>query len=71
MCLSVLISVFMNTDMNTRGMAWTIRTLAAYWCVSPDFVRKQIAKGDLKIFRKGRVIRIRYEDGLKMLTPSN
>lgn len=35
---------------------------AERWGVSPDWIRKLIAAGDLKIYRCGRVIRFRPED---------
>lgn len=41
---------------------FTIPEAAAYWGVSQDFIRKQIAKRKLNSFRCGRCIRIRAKD---------
>jgi excisionase family DNA binding protein len=42
----------------------TVAALAAYWCVSPDTVYRDIAKGALPAYRVGssHSIRIRVED---------
>jgi excisionase family DNA binding protein len=45
-----------------KGAPLSIPKAAERWGVSQDWIRTRIASGELKIYRSGRVIRIRPED---------
>lgn len=55
----------LNSQDHRRGgspAAGSIPEQAERWGVSQDWVRKQVASGALKIYRRGRVIRIKDAD---------
>lgn len=49
-------------DHPAKAAPLSITQAAQRWGVSQDWIRTRIASGELKIYRSGRVIRIRPED---------
>jgi hypothetical protein len=58
-----------QTDLapNTRSKTWfTMGDAATRWEISPETVRKRIAKGDVKVQRFGRLVRISIDEILRV-----
>lgn len=45
---------------------WTMEEAATRWEISPETVRKRIAKGDIQVQRFGRLVRISFDEILRL-----